>query len=261
MRMIHAMAAQMLLLINILFLAIGSTVAAEIEPRSSTNTECAANIDVPVPDEEEEWCYDCDTEELEDELNCSAIKSRPIPDESDWRLLSRAHADVVGSEEPTPTGKFYVPYEVRLSEGKGRGVFATEAIKKGTRVLDDDKAAVFEDPESYNKFLKSIPRHLACDVLKWAWPDYRIIPNSNDKKAVVRLDMDESAMINNSRSKERTNIGTGCLGGGCNNNKYVVDENKSVVTLKDMEAGEEFLMRYGEFSAGDEAWESFYGEM
>eukprot|EP00978_Attheya_sp_CCMP212_P024774 scaffold78480_cov60-Attheya_sp.AAC.2 len=251
--MIHAMTAQMLILISILFLAIGSTVAAEIEPCSSTNSEeCASNIDVP---DEEEWCYDCDLKELEDELDCIAINKRPIPDESVWRVLSRAHADVVGTEEPTPAGKFYVPYQVRQSEGKGRGVFATEPIKKGTRVVDADKAVVFEDPESFNMFLKSIPHHVACDVLEWTWPGYR------DKKAVILMDLNESSVINNSRSKENSNIGTGCKGRGCKNNKYVVGDIKYFVALRDIEVGEEFLMRYGEFSAPSEAWDSFFGEM
>jgi hypothetical protein len=258
--MIHVMTAMLLILINILFLAIGSTIAAEIEPHSSTkNTECAAKIVIP---DEEEWCYDCDLYELDDELDCISIEDRPIPDESVWRVMGWAYADVVGTEEPTPAGKFYVPIHVRhqsTEKGKRRAVFATEPIKKGTRVVDNDMAVVFEDPESVNMFLKSIPRHVACDAMKWMWANYRIVPNSNDKKVVLLMDLNESVMFNNARSRERSNIGSECEADGCKNNKHVgIGKNQYVVALRDIEAGEELLIKYSEFSADREAWDSFF---
>jgi hypothetical protein len=256
----------LLLVTNILLLAIGAPIADD-EPPISVNTECAKVtsgsetgevhlLDQSVSKNEfqddEEWCNDCDATQLEEKLRCHK-RNRPIPDEEMWRLLRRAYTDVVGTEESAPHATFYAPVHVEQTDKKGRGIFATGPIKKGDPVWDSDEEAVFEDRESLYKFLKSIPQLHVCDVLSWAWTEYENVPNSFKKRLVLALNLDESAMINNSRSKKLTNIGCDPYAakkfeGGCDKYEFA---------LKDIEAGEEIISFYD--AGEDEAWDSFFG--
>eukprot|EP00978_Attheya_sp_CCMP212_P024219 scaffold75812_cov49-Attheya_sp.AAC.3 len=266
--MMSVMKTLVLLMTNILLLAIGAPIA-DGEPPISVNTECAAKVtsgsetgEVHLLDQnvsknefqdDEEWCNDCDYKEVEEKLDCDVIKNRPIPDEEMWKLMRRAYIDVVGTEESTPHATFDAPFHVEQTDEKGRGVFATEPIKKGSPISDVQEA-VFDDRDSFYKFLKSIPQIHACDVLYWAWTEYQNIPNSFQKRLVLGLNLDKSAMINNSRSKKLANMGCDPeaakkFEGGCDKYEFA---------LKDIEAGEEILSLYGGFDAGSEAWDSFF---
>eukprot|EP00978_Attheya_sp_CCMP212_P043625 scaffold287739_cov32-Attheya_sp.AAC.1 len=274
--MMSAMKTLVLMVTSILLLAIGAPIA-DVEPLISINTECAAKVtsrsetgEVHLLDQnqsvsknefqdDEEWCNDCDAYQLEKKLGCDviAIRNCPTPDEEMWRLMRQAYADVVGNEESAPRATFYAPVpRVEHSDKQGRGVFATGLIKKGAAILDVQES-VFEDRESLYKFLKSIPQLHGCDVLDWAWTEYQNIPNSIEieKRVVLKLNVDESSMINNSRSKKLANIGCDPeaakkFEGGCDKYEFA---------LKDIEAGEEVLFAYGGFDAGREAWDTFFG--
>merc|ERR1711957_746637 len=65
---------------------------------------------------------------------------------------------------------FNVKIKAEQAEGKGRGVYITEPVKKGQLVWTATKqSARFKDGSSYKEFLFTIPVDLACDVMQWAY--------------------------------------------------------------------------------------------
>ena len=74
---------------------------------------------------------------------------------------------------PVKDGEFNsvmtVPAEIGDAFEKGRGVFATEPIPKGTLVtnLDNDHVGIFKEGHSWRKFAVSLPREMACDFIEW----------------------------------------------------------------------------------------------
>eukprot|EP00555_Chaetoceros_dichaeta_P015170 CAMPEP_0198264264 /NCGR_PEP_ID=MMETSP1447-20131203/14985_1 /TAXON_ID=420782 /ORGANISM="Chaetoceros dichaeta, Strain CCMP1751" /LENGTH=335 /DNA_ID=CAMNT_0043953145 /DNA_START=17 /DNA_END=1024 /DNA_ORIENTATION=+ len=211
-------------------------------------------------------------------LGCDEIFEQPLPihNQSTWMLLRGVYHGIVGNENSSisPLSHEFgirVPFEARRVTGKGRGVFATESVKKGDLVWNSRQTAVFTKAEDYREFLISISPGLACDVTQWAYIKDRnvgydgilldeLLDEDNGKEDyVISVDLDEGILMNdgyyyNTTDHESEVQNVGCVPdaaeetpGGCI---------KNVFALRDISAGEELLLSYSDFSFS-EAWKEF----
>eukprot|EP00568_Trieres_chinensis_P012881 CAMPEP_0183296544 /NCGR_PEP_ID=MMETSP0160_2-20130417/4046_1 /TAXON_ID=2839 ORGANISM="Odontella Sinensis, Strain Grunow 1884" /NCGR_SAMPLE_ID=MMETSP0160_2 /ASSEMBLY_ACC=CAM_ASM_000250 /LENGTH=230 /DNA_ID=CAMNT_0025458163 /DNA_START=71 /DNA_END=763 /DNA_ORIENTATION=+ len=155
---------------------------------------------------------------------------RPIWDQSTWVLLRETYRDIVGLELSSIPNHhdsgFFIPYEVHLTDGKGRGVFATEKITKGQKVWTERHTAQFHEDqeEEFRSFLAAIPYELACDILQWAYVQKK------DGSYAASVDLDDCSYLNHARD---------------GNN--VVETWDATVAGRDIEVGEELLTDYTSF--------------
>ena len=153
--------------------------------------------------------------------SCSKAKQR-IPNRETWMLLRRAYCEAMDEEwdpEEWIEDGMLVPYEIRMDPVRGRGVFVTKNIEKGTRVDSGAQIAEFENREQLVMFLEALPWEYQCDVLLWAYP--------NNGKATV--DLAASSFVNHSEDAEEINLSTGGY------------------ATRDIREGEIILMNYSEF--------------
>ena len=115
---------------------------------------------------------------LWDSMGCDAIwdEQRPVHSMDTWMHLRQAYEDAVGghsksSISPISRGNgFGIPIEARRISDHGRGVFATKGAKEGDLVwAARNQSAHFGTGATYRKFLATIDKDLACDVLQWAY--------------------------------------------------------------------------------------------
>lgn len=121
---------------------------------------------------------------------------RPIPDEAMWRKLYEAYKAVKKDTDKDDVALFQkmdardngfkVPIEIRQSPGKGRGVFFTGFVPKGTMICED-RSGKFYTEAQWREFLRLLPHHMAQDCCLWAYVE---------KDGVVYLDFSEAALFN-----------------------------------------------------------------
>jgi len=194
-------------------------------------------------------------------LNCGEVfeDDRPIHNESIWALVRGAYVGVVGPDESTfalnKAEKHAIPgnffgngfksgsIEVKLTDEKGRAVYATSPFRKGELVWSDDFTACFRDGMTYRKFLASIPSDLACDVFEWAYsgPSYGAC-----------VDLDEGSLINHAASTEANQRPWEV--GNVKPNIGIDEETDLHVALSDINPGDELLIDYMSFADLD-AWQ------
>jgi len=118
---------------------------------------------------------------------CSAYahdKKKPLPTLQDWRLFRLQYNEMVDNkhifhDDPVPPMMGYTladtggppPYYVKLSvNGRGRGLYASRDIKKGELAHDGtDSDLMFPDAMSWRRYIFSLPRNRACDMIEWTW--------------------------------------------------------------------------------------------
>mmetsp|Transcript_10023 Transcript_10023/g.21148 ORF Transcript_10023/g.21148 Transcript_10023/m.21148 type:complete len:260 (-) Transcript_10023:360-1139(-) len=199
---------------------------------------------------EEVWCEDCDWDGLATKLECDGIHNRSVPTTDEYMTMRRAYVEVVGESDSTISpltedDGFMVPHRAGQAGEKGRGIFATEFIAKGTPVLNFRQVATFEDGASIRRFLSKIPRLLACDYLYWAYTEW----DEQAQRHFQSVDLDDSALCNDGRNKEDQNLGCDPEGSlshgdvGCNKYSYAT---------KDIQPGDELMCLYSAFSSGVE---------
>ena len=93
-------------------------------------------------------------------LGCDEVFGRgprPVPTGAQFAEYIRLYNSIVADESlrlDASAEGIFVGLEVRQAEGKGRGIFATSRIERGTRVRDiHTKTAIFYDPDHYRKFI------------------------------------------------------------------------------------------------------------
>jgi hypothetical protein len=203
-----------------------------------------------------------------DIANCQLYKgSRPVWDQATWESLQNAYRRAVGTKTSTisrhkETG-IQVPYEVRVSPDKGRGVFATEKVRRGQIVWKMTQHAKFFEEAPFRRFLSSLSYDLACDVLMWAY-----VEKDAKHGFAVAIELDEGSYFNNGNSKAEVNTmdkyGV-VLDDGNSKAEINAMDSVGVFAIRDIPAGEEILMNYTEFDNDDqlmwfddlwaEAWE------
>ena len=127
-----------------------------------------------------------------------------ILDEVAWKTLIRAYQlvkeDTTNPEdrrtlETLASGErrgFLIPFEVRMSKERGRGVFSTAFIKNGTQVWDG-LFAYFRHEREWRQFLSTLPVPLARDVCAWA---YVMEDEEDESRHIVGLDLGEGSLLN-----------------------------------------------------------------
>lgn len=90
-----------------------------------------------------------------------------------------------------PEEPFHAAY---TKDGKGRGVFASRNISKGSLVhAGYPNTVFFLDAESWFRFVSLLPKMIACDVLEWVWQQ----DLTNSGNVVLCLNLDKAAFMNN----------------------------------------------------------------
>ncbi len=148
-----------------------------------------------------------------------------------WKFLQDAYAKSQGTvySHVDPHHGFLIPFEIKDDGPRGRSVYTTEAIPKGTNLYNSRNIARFRKESDLTKFLRFLPHDLKCDVLLWAW--------GTSSGASLRLD--EGSFIHRERKSELITH---------RNNK----------ALRDILPGEELLEDYGAFVHTDGGW---FGEL
>jgi hypothetical protein len=135
---------------------------------------------------------------------------------------------------------------------KGRGVFATSPIPKGTLIvnLDNGSTGVFKVGHSWREFAVSLPREVACNFIEWSWVQTLPPPSEIDDDIrnglSIFIAFDESSLMNNADwDGVEPNIRCGSPPkheggdwGPCRFHYYA---------SRDIAAGEELLLYYGDF--------------
>jgi len=159
--------------------------------------------------------------------SCSKAKQR-IPNQETWMLLRRAYCEAIEDDEWKPDewkeDGIKVPYEIRMDPVRGRGVFVTENVEKGTRIYESKQTVEFEKREQLVEFLEVLPWEYQCDVLLWAYP-------YQGNAAVASVDLDAGSFVNHADSEEEINM------------------SKDGYATRDIREGEIILMDYSEFIA------------
>ena len=208
-------------------------------------------------------------------LKCDAIfaTTRPLHNESTWMLLRGAYQGIVGplqssivlseSNGVSYESGFQVPYYTGfVPGGVGRGVFAGQPIPQNTWVWTASKnSARFHSGADFRQFLLSIPTHLACDVLIWSYCQYI---DDDQTELAIQCDLEDGSFVNTGDDTygEDHDMYDGELGRaniGCREEHYDLHEGsymQNLYALRDIEAGEQILVDYQEFSVA-EGWEEF----
>ena len=192
-------------------------------------------------------------DKLRDYWDCDEVfsqETRPLYTQQDWTYLRdfyRREGTKVKIAQGFNRNGFIPLFHAGLTtNGKERGIFATRDIKAGEMVYGGKyNYAFFKDGASYRKFLNSMPNHMACDVMQWAWIQ-SLVNDVYDKLIVLKLD--ESSFTNQGSGKKDNNIG--CPKGmNCKTNPF--DD----FALHDLKKGEELLKSYGSFA--ENLWHEF----
>lgn len=209
-----------------------------------------------------DWESDWTSDDIWLHLDCDGIfeTTRPIHSNETWVMLRNTYRNLVGPEASSispsdETNGFKVPYKALIAPGnKGRGVFAAAPIKKGSLVWTSHKhqSAQFHDGDAYRQFLGALPADLACDVIQWAYVED--LGTANFPKLTICVDLDEGTLVNTQWYDTDPENNIGCVleqsdkyPGGCKENLFA---------LRDIDAGEEFLVDYGDFAI-EEGWKEF----
>ncbi|KAG7341504.1 SET methyltransferase domain containing protein [Nitzschia inconspicua] len=120
-------------------------------------------------------------------------------------------------------GGMVVPFEVRDDPEKGRGLYATADIPKGTQVWTSSHFHHFKREQDFLAFLQYLPHNVQCDVILWTYPEA-------DSTTEVAIPFDEGVYMND---------------GGPGSSRNNVDS--QTVALRDIKAGEELMQDYTEF--------------
>jgi hypothetical protein len=156
--------------------------------------------------------------------HCSFPDNPFIPTKHDWAMMHLAYAKTMHkqvSAEALHGNGFRVPHEVKNDPIRGRAVFATQPIKKGTRIPTWERLiARFYTKDQLVDFLLQLPsEQLQCDIMLWAYPTH----------GKVNVDLDANSFINHAETKE----------------ELTVDNNERA--KRDIAAGEMLLMNYTKF--------------
>ena len=219
------------------------------------------------------------TDDFFDYFQCDVVfaTTRPLHNESTWMLLRGAYQGVAGPMKST-IGRsvdsgivsnsdnknyrtsmsyesgFRIPYYTgQVPNGVGRGAFAALPIDKGTHIWTaSTNSARFHSGQDFRQFLISIPTDLACDVLIWSYVQY-VYDDSENEKLAIQCDLDDGSFVNTADIPEEANVGTASGHDEVNDGKM---QAQNLFALRDIEAGEQLLVDYGEFAV-PEGWEKF----
>lgn len=174
------------------------------------------------------------------------IEGAPIPDANTWSLMRSVYKEVKGNSDPcdkdlwkavaaNPNG-LTVPYAVKQTRHKGRGLFCVEDIPKGT-VVCNGLSGRFQTEDQWRRFLGLLPPELAKDSVDWALVD----EDSDSEEEMVYIDFCDVVFLNHGGMKEgKANV----------KSKDFRDGGWGMVATRDIVAGEELLCDYSQCGLG-----------
>ncbi|OEU09847.1 hypothetical protein FRACYDRAFT_248097 [Fragilariopsis cylindrus CCMP1102] len=224
-----------------------------------------------------------------EELGCDKLTIRPVHTPEVWIGMREAYISVVGQEMATVPSTttsslssselsesseslkaslfktaFQIPFEVRQSPGMGRGIYTLIDVKKGQLLYDFSQTAQYRYANEFAEFLRIITPDLACDVLMWSYvqelSEGYTEKMSNDYGPFrIMTDLDPGSFCNNGGTSKgnmawiitttttstTTNHKTAPIIG-----RYDTVKSAPLVALRDIDAGEELLCIYSQFSEG-----------
>jgi hypothetical protein len=224
---------------------------------------------------EELGCKDNDEEEEEEVI-------RPVHSPEIWIGMREAYISIVGQEKATVASSlpsedvessfktaFQIPFEIRQSPGMGRGIFTLSGVKKGQIIYDFSQTAQYRYSNEFAEFLRIIKPDLACDVLMWSYVQdlsdgYTKEMSKEYGSLRIMTDLDPGSFCNDGGishgnmawiikeveaevevEKSATNRKTTPIIG-----RYDTVKAAPLVALRDIDAGEELLCIYSQFSEG-----------
>ena len=202
------------------------------------------------------------------EFSCSDLfntETRPLYNATTWVFLRGVYIGVVGLSASTLTSvhgtAFRKAYVTKQSPGKGRGVFAAEAIRKGELVwVGNSHSARFRSGDDYRRFLGLVPSHdLVCDMMQFSYVQDLGPATPADKHdddsyydLCITVDLDDGAYMNADWSDEGNLQNVGFVKGP---DGEVLGNGQEYYALRDIAVGDELLCNYDEFGVSD--WEPF----
>lgn len=143
----------------------------------------------------------------------SQDRTKPLLTLDDWDYLKSKYIEIVDMnaifDDPVPPVDGYTfdengPPPYYASHGvKGRGLFASRDIKKGEIIHDGKKSDIeFPGGDAWRKFIFSLPRNRACDVIDWSW----IQKKSRDGKNRLFTAMNISILLNGANDIRHVNM-------------------------------------------------------
>jgi len=183
------------------------------------------------------------TKQIEEHFYCKLYaidKMKPLPTLQDWQLLRAKYNQHVDSsrsfDDIVPPTMGYTfgdggppPYYAKNSNHiKGRSLFASRDIKKGELIHDGTKTNImFPDAMSWRRFIFSLPRNRACDMVDWSWTEK--LEESDERRIFSAIDI--SVFFN------------GGMGNGANVDPMSSTSSKLYAT-RDIKKDEELLTSY-----------------
>ena len=130
------------------------------------------------PDDWKEWGFG----DVHHAFECSKHahdQTKPMPTMEYWNYYRDTYKHVVDNNiefDSVPPTEGYTmnedgkqPYYAKISPGKGRGLFASRAIKKGELVHDGTKSDIEFSANDWRKMAFALPQKMACDFAEWTW--------------------------------------------------------------------------------------------
>lgn len=109
--------------------------------------------------------------------------NKPLLSLEDWQLFRDTYTRVVDRDQKwddavPPTLGYSLeegipvppPFYAKLTDGRGRGLFASRDIKKGELIHSGEHSdVIFPDSMAWRRFVFSLPKPFACDLSDWTW--------------------------------------------------------------------------------------------
>jgi hypothetical protein len=202
--------------------------------------------------------FSLDSEYLEEDQNCSIQWNyqdcRPqsqkilghIPSPDDWVAYREAYRRAVVNnpshfsldsstwKDGSASG-LHVPVEVKNDPKRGRGVYATVPIPKGTLVWDNRFTARIRNECEGRRFVLELTHEQACNVIIWGYPF-----DHGTGHLEWGIDLDQVSFLNRGNTAAEINV-----------EDRVVDPSKllqpgghSMWSIRDIAEGEELMSSY-----------------
>jgi hypothetical protein len=118
------------------------------------------------------------------------------------RPYNEAEADPVTKEWPQKIkNSFEIDYEIKISPGKGRGVFSKENVTEGTLVYKH-QACLFRTDDEFLQYLSLLTDEMACDVMEWSTVILEL-----DGNYALSFEAHDAALLNSGDTLDDHNIG------------------------------------------------------
>jgi len=185
------------------------------------------------------------------EVNLVPIVHKEIIDTGNDDGESEAELNI----RQTSRGVSAIVVPIRIGDAgakKGRGVFATEPIRKGTLVgnMDNGSTGIFKVGHSWREFAVSLPRETACNFIEWSWvqtvPPIDAMDDDIRNGLTIFIAFDESNLMN-AADWDGVEANVRCGSPPKHDDDEWCPCRFHYYAVRDIAAGEELLINYGDF--------------